>query len=233
MKIGVLNTDKLKPEFSLRFGEYPSMFARLFLIAKPDLKLQTYNVLDFQYPKNIEECDAYLITGSKLSVYEEIPWIIELKNFVKRLNASQKKIVGICFGHQLIAEALGGKTLAAEAGWCVGAHKTKLNENATFYKTSGEEFWLLSNHRDQVSKMAEGATLLASTEACPIAMTSLGDHILTFQGHPEFDKEYAKALLDMRREILVEPVYAAAIKSLEIPTNNSLVSDWIIRFIER
>lgn len=233
MKIGVLNTDKLKPELSLRYGEYPSMFARLLLTAKPDLKLQTYNVVDFQYPKTIDECDAYLMTGSKLSVYDEIPWIIELKNFVRKLNTIQKKIVGICFGHQLIAEALGGKTLAAENGWCVGAHKTKLNENAAFYKTPGEEFYLLSNHKDQVSKMAEGATLLASTEACPIAMTSLGNHILTFQGHPEFNKEYARALLDMRREILGEPVYSTAINSLEIETSNSLVSAWILEFIAR
>lgn len=233
MNIGILNTDKLKPEFSLRFGEYPSMFARLLLTAKPDLKLQTYNVLDFQYPKDIDECDAYLITGSKLSVYEEIPWIIELKNFVRKLNTAQKKLVGICFGHQLIAEALGGKTLAAQCGWCVGAHKTKLNENATFYRTPEEEFYLISNHRDQVSKMAEGATLLASTKACPIAMTSLGNHILTFQGHPEFNKEYAKALLDMRRELLGEPIYSAAINSLEIKTNNSLVSTWILGFIAR
>jgi len=209
------------------------MFARLLLTAKPDLKLQTYNVVDFQYPKTIDECDAYLMTGSKLSVYDEIPWIIELKNFVRKLNTIQKKIVGICFGHQLIAEALGGKTLAAENGWCVGAHKTKLNENAAFYKTPGEEFCLLSNHKDQVSKMAEGATLLASTEACPIAMTSLGNHILTFQGHPEFNKEYARALLDMRREILGEPVYSTAINSLKIETNNSLVANWILRFLER
>ena len=233
MKIGVLNTDKLKPELSLRYGEYPSMFARLLLTAKPDLKLQTYNVVDFQYPKTIDECDAYLMTGSKLSVYDEIPWIIELKNFVRKLNTMQKKIVGICFGHQLIAEALGGKTLAAQDGWCVGAHKTKLNENATFYRAPEEEFYLLSNHRDQVSKMAEGATLLASTEACPIAMTSLGNHILTFQGHPEFNKEYARALLDMRREILGEPVYSTAINSLEIETSNSLVSAWILEFIAR
>ena len=81
--------------------------------------------------------------------------------------------------------------------------------------------------------MAEGATLLASTEACPIAMTSLGNHMLTFQGHPEFNKEYARALLDMRRKILGEPVYSAAINSLKIETSNSLVSAWILEFIAR
>ena len=106
MKIGVLNTDKLKPELSLRYGEYPSMFARLLLTAKPDLKLQTYNVVDFQYPKTIDECDAYLITGSKLSVYDEIPWIIELKNFVRKLNTIQKKIHQIQISNFILAEIL-------------------------------------------------------------------------------------------------------------------------------
>ncbi|MFT4815937.1 MAG: GMP synthase-like glutamine amidotransferase [Pseudohongiellaceae bacterium] len=231
MKIGILNADAVRPEFVAEFGEYPDMFSRVLLAVDPRTEFVTYEVMNGEYPADIDEVDAYLITGSKLSVYDEVAWIDELKEFVRKLHGAKKKLVGICFGHQLVAEALGGKTRQADQGWCVGVHKAQLTVDAASYGPTAAEFQLLSNHKDQVEKMAAGAKLLASTAACPIAMTQVGEHILTFQGHAEFDKGYALGLLNMRREILGESVYRSAIDTLSQGTDNSQVARWILDFI--
>jgi len=231
MKIGILNADAVKAEFVAEFGEYPDMFSRLLMAVDPDAEFVTYEVMNGEYPADIDEVDGYLITGSKLSVYDDVDWINTLKNFVRKLHGAKKKLIGICFGHQLVAEALGGKTRQANQGWCVGVHKAKLTVDAESYGPVAAEFQILSNHKDQVEKMPVGAKLLASTAACPIAMTQLGEHILTFQGHPEFDKGYALGLLNMRREILGESVYLSAVDTLHQDTDNSQVARWVLDFV--
>jgi len=233
MKIGILNTDAVKPEFAVKFGEYPEMFGELLSAANSELELITYEVVANEYPADIDEVDAYIITGSKLSVYDDVPWINQLKDFVRKLNKAKKKTIGICFGHQLIAEALGGKTSKADQGWCVGVHAGTLSDDASDYGIAGSKFQILSNHQDQVQELPIGGKLLASTEACPIAMTAVDNHILTFQGHPEFTKPYARALLDMRREIFGEALYQKAVNSLQEETDQLQVARWILDFISR
>lgn len=231
MKIGILNADAVKAEFAAEFGEYPDMFSRLLKAVNPDIELVAYEVMNGEYPDDIDEVDGYLITGSKLSVYDDVVWINQLKDFVRKLHGANKKLVGICFGHQLVAEALGGKTRQANQGWCVGIHKATLTADAESYGPVGAEFQILSNHKDQVEEMAVGAILLASTATCPVAMTQVGSHILTFQGHAEFDKGYALGLLNMRREILGESVYQSAVGTLGQDTDNSQVARWVLDFI--
>jgi GMP synthase-like glutamine amidotransferase len=233
MKLGILNADAVKPEFAAKFGEYPDMFAELFRQVDPEIDLTTYEVVRGEYPADIDEVDAYVITGSKLSVYDDVPWIIDLKDFVKQLHASKKKTIGICFGHQLVAESLDGKTGPAESGWCVGIHNTTFTDAAESYGLATSEFKIPSNHKDQVLQLPTGGKLLASTESCPISAMGVDDHILTFQGHPEFSKGYARALLDMRREIFGEDQYHEAINSLENETDSSEVASWILDFISR
>lgn len=231
MKLGILITDTVIPELAEQFGQYPEMFARL-LALDPTLELVSFDVLNGEYPADIDDVDAYLITGSKTSVYDDEEWIKPLISFVRDLNAAKKKLVGICFGHQIIAQALGGETTKSEAGWCVGIHTATLNDKAQRFGEVGSSFKLLSSHQDQIQRLADGAEILASTSNCPAAMTVLGDHILTFQGHPEFDKKYARQLLDMRREILGESIYTAAITSLQQDTDHDLAARWIIDFIQ-
>jgi GMP synthase-like glutamine amidotransferase len=231
MKIGILNADAVRAEFVAEFGEYPDMFSRLLMAVDPEIEFVTYEVMNGEYPIDIDEVDGYLITGSKLSVYDEVAWIDELKEFVRELHEAKKKLVGICFGHQLVAEALGGKTRQADYGWCVGVHKAQLTVDAASYGPAASEFQILSNHKDQVEEMPVGAILLASTPTCPIAMTQLGEHILTFQGHAEFDKGYALGLLNMRREILGESVYQSAVDTLPQGTDSSQVARWILDFV--
>ena len=233
MKIGILNADAVKPEFAVEFGEYPDMFADLLLAVESDLELVTYEVVHGEYPADLDEVDAYIITGSKLSVYDDVPWVKQLKDFVVQLHAAKKTLVGICFGHQMVAEALGGKSSPADAGWCVGVHTIEPTMYAAAYGLSDSAIRLRSNHKDQVTKLPSGAKVLASTETCPIASMGLGEHILTFQAHPEFSEGYARALLNMRREIFGEELYQSAITSLETETDNPCVARHIVDFVSR
>tara|TARA_B110000014_G_scaffold261535_1_gene253448 strand:+ start:763 stop:1467 length:705 start_codon:yes stop_codon:yes gene_type:complete len=233
MRIGILNTDTLKTEFDTKYGQYPAMFRNVLLQVDPNLQIHSYEVQSGDYPTAIDDCDAYLITGSKVSAFDDIPWVNELKIFVRSLHQHQKKLIGICFGHQLIAEALGGKVERSNGGWHVGVHGATLKKNTILFGSAQQEFNLIYNHQDQVLKIPQESILLASCKNCPVAMLAIEDHILSFQGHVEFDVAYAKDLLEMRRSILGEDTYLKASDSLKETTENAKVTDWILKFLQK
>ncbi len=233
MKIGILNADAVRPEFAVEFGEYPDMFAAILKGVEPSLELLTYEVVNDEYPADLDEVDAYIITGSKLSVYDDVPWIKKLRDFVVQLHGANKTLIGICFGHQMVAEALGGKTSPADSGWCVGVHAIEPTSAAAGYGLPDSELHLRSNHKDQVTQVPSGGKVLARAEACPIASMGLGEHILTFQAHPEFSEGYARALLNMRRDILGEELYRSAMDSLATETDDMRVARCIVDFVTR
>lgn len=230
MKLGILKTDDVRPEWVEQFGEYADMFAALLREVEPALEVVVYDVQRGDYPADIDEVDGYLMTGSRLSVYQDLPWIHQLMRFVRCLHLAKKKLVGICFGHQLIAQALGGKTEKSAKGWGVGRHTVSLTEAASEFGELGSPISMLVSHQDQVVIPAEGAQVLASSEFCPIAMCQIDKHILSFQGHPEFVPGYAQALLDLRSDIYGEKLYQQAFASLELPVDRLKIAGWIIGF---
>ncbi len=232
MILGILKTDTVRPEWVPDFGEYPDMFIALLGAEDPALEYRVYDVEQGEYPEDIDEVDAYLITGSKSSVYEDKPWIARLIEFVRELNYRQKKIVGICFGHQLVAQALGGKTEKSAKGWGVGLHSYEFNgETPAWHDHGAPGFSVLVSHQDQVVRNAEGAEVLASSEFCENAVCQVGDHILTFQGHPEFVPGYSREIMEFRRDMIGEDVYAAGVASLAQEPERARVARWILNFL--
>lgn len=242
IKIGILRADDVSLELAPAFGQYPQMVEDLVVAANLDLGIDarsleftSYAVNRQQYPSHIDEVDAYIITGSKSSVYDQEPWIEELHRFVEILHSHKKKTVGICFGHQVIASALGGKVEKAAVGWGLGVKPTSLAEaaaNAGVVVDGGNStINLLYSHQDQVTVPAPGSTLLASTDICPVAMSAIGEHILSFQGHPEFSHDYAQALYRLREKNYPPAIYKNAMASLQEQEHGALVASWIIDFI--
>lgn len=231
MKIGILKTDAVRPEWVPEFGEYPDMFIALLGELDPTLEFAVYDVEQGEYPADIDEVDAYLITGSKSSVYEDKPWIARLIEFVRELHRREKKLVGICFGHQLVAQALGGKTEKSAKGWGVGRHTHRFTKLPAWHDQGEPEFDVLVSHQDQVVKNADGAQVLAGSEFCENAVCQIGDHILTFQGHPEFVPGYSRELLEYRREQLGEDTYASGVASLSRPPQRERIGRWILAFL--
>ena len=233
MKIGVLKTDDVREQLVDEFGEYPEMFADLLRAQDPDLEFVTYEVQRGHYPDDIDEVDAYLITGSKTGVYEDKPWIPPLMDFVRKLHDRKKPTIGICFGHQLIAQALGGKTRKSDKGWGVGVHSYEMQETPSWMSEPLDSFSLLVSHQDQVEELPPGAKVLASSDFCPMAMTQVDEHMLTFQAHPEFTKPYSNSLMELRREAFGDDIVIKGQASLQNDIHESTVAKWMLEFLRK
>ena len=231
MKLGILKADTVRPEWVAEFGEYPDMFERLLGGRDPDLAFVTYDVERGEYPGAIDAVDAYLITGSKSSVYDDQPWIAALMQFVRELHRRRKTLVGICFGHQLVAQALGGSVGKSPRGWGVGLHTHRFAHCPPWHDQGDPAFEVLVSHQDQVQCNAPGAQVLAGSEFCPSAVCQFGEHILTFQGHPEFVRGYAREIMQLRRAVIGEQAYAQGMASLAGEPQSERVARWILRFL--
>jgi GMP synthase (glutamine-hydrolysing) len=194
MKIGILQTGHVPDEMLETSGEYAAMFARL--LDGNGFTYQTWNVVDNELPSSVDAADAWLITGSKHGVYEDHPWIPPLESLIQRIETSGKPMVGICFGHQIIAQALGGDVRKFDGGWAVGRQA---------YDMDGTTVYLNAWHQDQVLTPPQGARVLASNAFCANAMLAYGDHILTIQPHPEFSETEIEGLLEHRAKGVVPP----------------------------
>ena len=233
MKIGILQCDATNENFRDEHGDYPEMFISLFQSIDPELQFAVFDVRLEQYPQTPQECDAYLITGSRFSVYDDEAWIRKLEKFVVELHSEKHPLLGICFGHQMIARALGGKTEKATQGWGVGVQSYRKTKKKSWLKPDLENFSLLAVHQDQVTQLPLGAELIAESEFCPNAAFRIDDHILTFQAHPEFEKAYSKVLLVLREQNLGPEIFAAGVKSLDQSIQPQVITNWMMNFLRK
>ena len=231
IRLAILKTDYVRTEWVPEFGEYPDMFEAVFRKCEAEISFQTFDTQLNEYPADLDAFDAYLITGSKSSVYDKEPWIEILMEFVRELNEQQKKLIGICFGHQLVAQALGGRVEKSPKGWGVGVHTHIFNEIPEWHDGKTREFNILVSHQDQVIQNADGAKVLAGSDFCENAVCQLDNHVLTFQGHPEFVKDYSRKIIGFRKEMIGEKVSRAGLESLSIAPDSLKVTKWIANFI--
>lgn len=235
MKVGLLLCDDVMPELQPTYRNYPDMFADLLTQAEPSLQLVVYRVLDGDYPPAPESCDGYVISGSKSGVNDDEQWIRDFEQYVARLCQLKIPLVGICFGHQMIAKALGGKVERANNGWGVGVANYQLSDRNVpqWIDPALNNFSLNAIHQDQVTLLPEDATTLASSDFCPIAMFTVGKHALAVQGHPEFPSAYLDDLLDRRQDRIPPSVYQSAKQSMSLPNDSLAVAQWIIAFFRQ
>ena len=147
--------------------------------------------------------------------------------------AEERPFVGICFGHQLMAQALGGRTIRAEVGWGVGALAYDTVEPLSWFPEAIAGVTLVASHRDQVVETPPGATVWSTSAYCPIAGMTLGERAWSMQGHPEFVPDVVEVLYEGRRATLGDETIDAARRSLSTPLSNSAVADAIVRFVSR
>lgn len=226
--IGLLLCDEVKEKYKSEHGEYSEMFRKLL----PDREFRDYHCFAGEIPDSPEDCEIWMATGSLLSVYDDIPWIKELLGFVKRIYFSQSKYIGLCFGHQLLGEALGGKVEKAKNGWCVGVHSFDVIQNPKWMKPPSARYNIPMMCQDQVVRLPDNSTVHASNGHCEVGIFSVGDNMLGIQGHPEFSKEYDRALFEDRVECIGQEKVDLALESLGQDVNQDLLVEWIEGFID-
>ena len=223
MKLAILETGRPPGDLTERFGDYPAMFAEML---GPDFEVGTFDVADGELPA-LADHDACLITGSPAGVYEELPWIPVLFDFIR--SAGDRKMVGICFGHQAMAEALGGKVEKSDKGWGAGLHRYRV-DHAETWMDSRVEIAAPASHQDQVVIQPPHTDVTVASDFTPYAGLAWTDRpAISFQFHPEFEPAFAKALIAERYDRVPNP--DAAIASLDQPNDNRRVADWIRRFL--
>lgn len=226
--LGVLLCDHAAAERVHIAGDYPEMFARMFR-DHPEVRLRFYEVTAGEYPATLDECDAYVSTGYSGSVNDADAWISQFENFVRSLHDEQVRLVAICFGHQMIGKAMGGQVAVAEQGWGVGVHQATIMNQEAWMLPAANSFRIVCSHQEQITELPPGAVVLASTPHCPVAMLRCGS-LVGIQGHPEFPREYAEALLESRASIIPESICAAATASFGTQPDQALLASWIVSY---
>ena len=232
MRLGILNCFKAEDESGLGESEV-IRFGRLLDQAADTLAYQLYRVTEGQLPAVPEECDAYLITGSPQGVYDDEPWIKPLEAFINRCYEAQQKLVGICFGHQMLAHALGGRTEKSDKGWGIGLRQFEILEQRPWMNPPLEKGALYFAHQDQVMQLPPNAQLLAGDSFCPNTMFTMGNQVLGVQGHPEFTRSYMGAIVELLRPYMDETTTQEGLASLEQgAADNKVMAQWIVNFLQ-
>ena len=224
MKIAILETGVPPDPLADEFGSYPDMFARLL---GPGYATEIFDVQKGDLPDPAAH-DAYLITGSPAGVYDPLPWIAPLMDFIR--SASRSKMIGVCFGHQAMAQALGGEVIKSPKGWGTGLQRYEVVHPQPW--TNGEQQVAVpASHQDQVVVQPPNTTVVAASDFTPFAALGWADRpAISFQFHPEFSPGYAKALIEKRYDRVNDP--DAALASLDAPNDNDRVAAWMRRFLE-
>ena len=232
MKVCVLDNDVLDPVVAPTYTSYGAMFERLLRDAGADWMIDIFNTTLGQYPDSFADYDAVLLTGSKADSFSQEPWVLELRRRVEGILASKQKLVGVCFGHQLVGLCLGAKVGRAPQGW--GSGRMTYQWHAPDFPQAGgrQEVSLLASHQDQVLTLPEDAELLASSDFCPVAAYAVGDRVFCVQAHPEFVEAYSGFILDKRRAILGEQIYQKGMESLGNGHDGVQFARMMVAFVE-
>jgi len=213
-------------------GNYPHIFANMFDKAEAIIDIDPYDVTANEYPDNIKDYDCFIITGSSASAFDQEPWIEVLKSYIQKLYQNKHKIIGVCFGHQIIAEALGGKVIRTEKGWGIGIKTIEIISRQKWMIPYNHFCSLLFYHQDHVILEPKNATIIARNEFCEIQMYCIGSQVLGIQAHPEMLSGHNHRIIMDAREKLDDLIIQDAVESLRIRDQGMMVGHWIANFIE-
>ncbi len=232
MKIGILETGLLREALIDSYDPYPVMFERFLGLAERDLEFDSYGIVRGETLPSIDACDGWLITGSRHGAYDPLEWIPPLEDFIRSLDQAGKPLIGVCFGHQIIAQALGGKVVKSDRGWGVGLHHYRIDRRTSWMAEAGDSVAMYVFHQDQVVGLPSRAEVFASSDFCPYAGLTYGDSIISVQGHPEFERSYMKALIDLYGESLLsaDVTEAARASMVHAHEDRLMLSDWFAEF---
>ncbi len=223
MKIGILVTGHPPDELYSQFGAYDAMFRTL--LNGNGFEFESYAVVDNQFPDSADQADGWIITGSRHGAYEDHAWIPPLEDLIREIRNNGQPLIGVCFGHQIIAQALGGKVEKFSGGWAVGR---------TDYDYDGQTVTLNAWHQDQVVELPQGAKVTGSNDFCRNAMIAYGDTIWTVQAHPEYGDGFIKGLMETRgKGVVPDALMQDAANRLPTKDDNPRIAQHMADFLKK
>lgn len=229
MKLGILKTGRPPRACIPRFGTYPDMFEALL---GDGYDYRTYACDEGELPQSPTDCDAWLITGGAAGAYEPDPWIGQTMDFL-RAARGKAAMVGVCLGHQLMAQAFGGRVIKSPKGWGVGENEYRILLREPWMDADAATIRLPASHQDQVVEAPPGAEVWAASDFTPYAgLIYRGDRAISMQPHPEFEPAYAIELIETRRDGPLTPELSdRAVASYRGPDDRARVGEWIKVFL--
>ena len=233
--IGILQCGEVPDTLRDQFPDYNQMIGQSLAAADPSVRCKTFRIFDGEIP-DPQECDAWITTGSRYSVNDDNEWTRRFGDFIARVYELKIPFVGICYGMQMMAKALGGQVEFAAQGWGVGVATTHIVTNnagdpLSWMNPAPDDLNLVVSHQEQVTKLPQGAQRIAGSDFCPNGIFLMGPFMLGIQGHPEFTADYSRALMDARRNIIAEKTVEEGMNSLGKRVDGSLTFGWILAFI--
>ncbi len=223
MLIGILETGLAPDALRGRAGSYPDMFARL--LGPHGFAFRTWSVVSMEFPDSVHDAEGWLITGSRHGAYDDLPFIPPLEALIRQAVSESVPVVGICFGHQIVAQALGGRVEKFQGGWAVGPQS---------YDFEGRTVRLLAWHQDQVIEPPAEAEVIATHPFCAYAGLRYGDRALTVQAHPEYDDEFLEGLIETRgRGLVPDDRLDAALAGLGQGSDSAAIAARIAAFLRQ
>ena len=232
MQLHIIETGEPPTPLKGQFGAYPAMIERVLAPLAPDFSFSTTPVFRGAAPPPLAAFDAIIVTGSPAGVYEGHDWIASAEDFLRSAIAAGKPTVGICFGHQLLAQTFGGKVEKSSKGWGVGAHSYAMTDAADWMAPMQSRIICAVSHQDQVIEAPEDARILGGSDFCPNGVISYAQGpAISFQQHPEFSHDYAAALMRLRKDRIAADRISAGLDSLTRKSDRNLVAQWIVNYL--
>lgn len=233
IKLGILQVNHDKSvEVGDAFPDDAHRFRDLFDAREDRFHYRVYMTIGGEVPQDLDEQDAYMITGSPLSVLDKHIFSDALADFIRRCDAAEKPLMGACFGHQAIALALGGKVERSSAGYNIGIENTEFHTQRSWMKPAHSSLPMYVFHEDQVTQIPDDCEILGSSENCKIASFAKGGHLFTTQAHPEFTSAFMNCVLDFTESKMDPGVVAAARASLKIDQQGDVFAQWCTEFFK-